>query len=101
VWPTHGSLRAITYTDLVDAADEAAARDMREAVSYPVSYRMADPEHLAILKRGVAEWNAWREGTACPPDPATELALAERSPLGAKSSRTCLQPQLLSAPRPR
>jgi uncharacterized protein YjbI with pentapeptide repeats len=22
---------------------------------------MANPEHVAILKRGVAEWNAWRE----------------------------------------
>ena len=22
---------------------------------------MANPEHLAILKRGVKEWNAWRE----------------------------------------
>ena len=25
---------------------------------------MANPEHLAILKKGVKEWNAWRRNTA-------------------------------------
>lgn len=33
---------------------------------------MANPEHLALLKRGLKAWNEWRENT-----PALEVDLSE------------------------
>ena len=41
---------------------------MEGGALWPQEVSMAGPEHLAILKRGVEEWNAWRRehGEICP-----------------------------------
>ena len=39
---------------------------------------MANPEHLAVIKKGADEWNKWREGA---PDVVPDLAWADISGL--------------------
>ena len=49
---------------------------------------MANPEHLAILKRGVEVWNEWREDH---PETRPDLAVSIHGPYvgGDPRMRTC------------
>jgi|NGEPerStandDraft_6_1074524.scaffolds.fasta_scaffold548852_1 hypothetical protein len=58
---------------------------------------MANPEHLAILKQGVEQWNKWRKEH---PELWPHLSAADLEEAGPTYLSRCRLPQNLTAMRP-